>query len=125
MIIPASGWGPSAGAPANTSVNFTYVPRHTQNRSLIGFINSPESIQKDFTVDKPSWPLSSYGVAKNEPTFLSGLDVSPEELRVQAVLALKDNKIQDYVRQPSPPFPLPLTRIKDPKRNSSNPKCDR
>jgi len=62
--------------------------------------NRPESIQKDFTVDKPSWPLSSYGVAKNEPTFLTGLDVSPEELRVQAVLALKDGKIQDYVRPP-------------------------
>jgi nucleoporin NUP42 len=59
---------------------------------------SVESIQRDFgPSDKPLWPLSSYGAAKYEPTFLEGLDVSPEELRFRAWEATKDGKMQEYV----------------------------
>ena len=59
---------------------------------------------KDLTahVDKPLWPLSSYGPAKHEPTLISNLDESPEELRVRAVTALRSGSTNDYVR----PYPL-------------------
>jgi nucleoporin NUP42 len=55
---------------------------------------------KDFTrsVDKPLWPLSSYGPAKCEPTLVQNLDESPEELRLKAVTALRTGAMQDYVR---------------------------
>jgi hypothetical protein len=55
---------------------------------------------KDLTaqVDKPLWPLSSYGPAKQEPNLLSGLDESPEELRVRAVTALRAGNANEYVR---------------------------
>ena len=54
---------------------------------------------KDLTtqVDKPLWPLSSYGPAKCEPNLLSGLDESPEELRVRAVTALRAGNGNEYV----------------------------
>jgi len=48
-------------------------------------------------VDKPIWPLSSYGAAKHEPTLISGLDESPEELRFRAVIALQAGNINEYV----------------------------
>jgi hypothetical protein len=55
-------------------------------------------MQRDFgPAEKPLWPLSSYGVGKYEPSFLSGLDISPEELRVRAVEALKEGKGAEYV----------------------------
>jgi nucleoporin NUP42 len=58
-----------------------------------------ESMTKDFTLhaDKPLWPLSSYGPAKSEPTFITNLDESQEELRVRAVTALKSGAVNDYV----------------------------
>ena len=53
--------------------------------------------------DKPLWPLSSYGPAKYEPLVISGLDESPEELRLKAVLALKGGTTGEYVRGSLPP----------------------
>jgi nucleoporin NUP42 len=55
---------------------------------------------KDLTanVDKPTWPLSSYGPAKYEPTLLGGLDESPEELRLRAATALQASNANEYVR---------------------------
>jgi nucleoporin NUP42 len=55
---------------------------------------------KDVTpgVDKPLWPLSSYGPAKFEPVLIANLDESPDELRVRAVMASKAGSINDYVR---------------------------
>jgi nucleoporin NUP42 len=55
---------------------------------------------KDFDVkaDKPSWPLSSYGPAKNEKNLLPPLDESPEELRFKAVTAMRNGNINEYVR---------------------------
>ena len=49
-------------------------------------------------VEKPLWSLSSYGPAKFEPNLISGLDMSFEELRVNAVLALQNNTVVEYVR---------------------------
>ena len=60
-----------------------------------------ESIARDLdpTAEKPLWPLSSYGPAKYQPNIVSGLDESPEELRVKAVAALKSNSVDSYVRR--------------------------
>lgn len=63
---------------------------------------SQEGITKDFTPnnDKPLWPLSSYGPAKYQANLLTGLDESPEELRVRAVQAIKNGNMQEYVSSP-------------------------
>ncbi|KAH9965755.1 hypothetical protein BC827DRAFT_1179627 [Russula dissimulans] len=55
---------------------------------------------KDFDgkVDKPSWPLSSYGPAKNEKNLLPPLDESPEELRLKAVTAMRNGTINKYLQ---------------------------
>ena len=50
-------------------------------------------------VEKPLWGLSSYGPAKLEPNLISGLDMSFEELRVNAVMALQNNTVAEYVRR--------------------------
>ena len=52
-------------------------------------------------VEKPLWGLSSYGPAKLEPNLISGLDMSFEELRVNAVTALQNNTVAEYVRHHS------------------------
>lgn len=52
--------------------------------------------------EKPLWPLSSYGPSKYEPIVISGLDESPEELRLKAVTALKAGTTDEYVRGASP-----------------------
>ena len=57
----------------------------------------------DFKADKPSWPLSSYGPAKNEKNLLPPLDESPEELRFKAVTAVRNGNINEYVRGGFPP----------------------
>ncbi len=49
--------------------------------------------------DRPTWLLSSYGPAKFQPTILSGLDESPEELRVKAATAAKTGTFTEYVGQ--------------------------
>jgi len=46
------------------------------------------------------WPLSSYGPAKNEPTYIVGLDMSPEEMRLKAYDARKSGQIDQYVSIP-------------------------
>jgi nucleoporin NUP42 len=60
---------------------------------------SSDSIQKDLSpnVDKPLWPLSSFAPSKYAPTFITGLDESPEELRVRAALAAKNGTVNEYV----------------------------
>ncbi|KAK0243410.1 hypothetical protein EDD85DRAFT_762054, partial [Armillaria nabsnona] len=67
---------------------------------------SQESITKDLTanVDKPLWPLSSFGPAKHEPLLIKGLDESPEELRVQAFKALSSGNVNQYVQYESQKF---------------------
>ncbi|KAJ7356606.1 hypothetical protein DFH08DRAFT_461495 [Mycena albidolilacea] len=58
-----------------------------------------ESIKNDLTMGKerPIWPLASYGPAKFEPTLLSGLDESPEELRLRAATAAKAGNVNEYL----------------------------
>jgi nucleoporin NUP42 len=61
---------------------------------------SVDSIVKDLnpSIDKPSWPLSSYGPSKYAATFIGGLDLSPEELRVRGAMAVVNGTLNDYVR---------------------------
>lgn len=63
-------------------------------------INSPESVKKDLTRgdERPEWPLSTYGPAKHEPTYITGTDLSQEEMRVRAYDARSQNRFNEYVR---------------------------
>lgn len=67
------------------------------------------------------WPLSVYGPAKTEATYITGTDLSPEEMRLRAYEARAQNKLNDYVR--TVPFKKcpPLTRLLDHVRNKSSP----
>ncbi|RKP12328.1 hypothetical protein BJ684DRAFT_21121 [Piptocephalis cylindrospora] len=40
-----------------------------------------ELLRKDLTVEKPSWPLSSFGPRKDEPCVVAGIDMCFEEMR--------------------------------------------
>jgi nucleoporin NUP42 len=70
---------------------------------------------KDLTVqvDKPLWPLSSYGPSKHEVNLISNLDESPDELRVRAAAAIKAGAISDYVGRFPAFFNLFKKLIKD------------
>ncbi|KIK64864.1 hypothetical protein GYMLUDRAFT_258825 [Collybiopsis luxurians FD-317 M1] len=61
---------------------------------------TPQTILEDITLGKgkPLWPLSSYGPARYKDTIIGGLDVSPEELRVEAWEAVRKGKIDSYVK---------------------------
>jgi nucleoporin NUP42 len=56
-------------------------------------------LKKDLTtgIDRPMWPLSSFGSAKHEPNLVAGLDESQEELRFKAFTALKAGNTSEYV----------------------------
>lgn len=78
-------------------MRFLYGLRHDAEPGHI--LCSAGTIGNDLNpgTDKPLWPLSSYAPAKHEPLLISGLDESPEELRVKAVTALKNGNINEYV----------------------------
>lgn len=65
--------------------------------TLTMLIDSQDSLKSDLTLDKPIWPLSTFGPAKFEPNLVSNLDESMEELRVRAVIALKAGNVNEYV----------------------------
>jgi hypothetical protein len=71
---------------------------------------SQDSIVKDLKldIDKPSWPLSSYGPSKYAPTFQTGLDMSMEEMRVKAMQAQLNGTVNEYVRFVVFVFALPM-----------------
>jgi len=58
-------------------------------------------MKRDMVDERPLWPLSSYGAAKNVPNLLADLDLSSEELRVRAYEAKKSGQMQQYVRLPN------------------------
>ncbi|KAJ3127772.1 hypothetical protein HK100_009551 [Physocladia obscura] len=69
-------------------------------KSVVTPPNANEICQKDFTLpERPLWPLSSYGLTKEDPCILVGADVSFEEARL---LFLNDVKqtgaFQGYVQ---------------------------
>lgn len=59
---------------------------------------SRDGIKLDLTTERPRWVMSSYGPGKGEPSMISGLDVSPEELRLQFYTARTQNNPALYVR---------------------------
>ncbi|KAI6034856.1 hypothetical protein F5J12DRAFT_1723 [Pisolithus orientalis] len=77
--------------------NQSWAANSNANKALLF---TTESLTNDVTPlnEKPLWPLSSYGAAKHEKTLISGLDESPEELRVKAVAAVKAGTTNEYVK---------------------------
>lgn len=49
-----------------------------------------ETIKNDLTKERPVYKLSCFGPAKNEPSLITGTDVSPEELRFEFYKAKGD-----------------------------------
>lgn len=54
-------------------------------------------MQTDLSTEVPRWILSSYGAAKHEPNLFLSSELSPEELRWKSTVALKENRVQEYV----------------------------
>ncbi|KAF5322519.1 hypothetical protein D9619_000184 [Psilocybe cf. subviscida] len=84
-LVVNSSWARPAGGTSSTPATKLFT------------VQSIES-DMNLTVDKPSWPLSSYAPAKYEPMLVAGLDQSFEELRVNAAKALKEGKINEYAQ---------------------------
>jgi nucleoporin NUP42 len=59
--------------------------------------HSANSIRNDLLNEKPIWPYTCYAPSKGEPNLVSGQDLSPEELRVEYVRAVKANNPAQYV----------------------------
>ncbi|PFH50402.1 hypothetical protein AMATHDRAFT_40861 [Amanita thiersii Skay4041] len=101
------GGGGGGGGSTGGGGSFGNLTWSNPNRGTTGgsggdqtsFSFSVDSMTKDLTpqIDKPMWPLSSYGPAKFEPNLLQGLDESPEELRVRAKMALQAKNPNEYV----------------------------
>lgn len=70
-------------------------------RADVGF--SEDTLRTELQSETPGWILSSFGAGKHEPNLFFGYDTSPEELRWKSVVALKENRAQDYVR---PQYPI-------------------
>ncbi|KAE9404129.1 hypothetical protein BT96DRAFT_439985 [Gymnopus androsaceus JB14] len=81
------------------STNQSWVNSSSNNKSAVGLFTQ-DSITLDLTLgkEKPLWPLSSYGPAKNEPNVISGLDISSEELRFNAWEAKAKNDLNGYIQ---------------------------
>lgn len=57
---------------------------------------STDSIKQDLSLERPIWALSSYGPAKHEPNLIGGVDLSPEELRIEFCKARSANNAALY-----------------------------
>jgi hypothetical protein len=85
--------------PLSSSSSILYLSLYAVLDATVFGLFSTDSITEDFnlSVGKLSWPLSSYGPSKYAPTFIGGLDISPEELRVKAVMAKINGTGNEYV----------------------------
>ncbi|KAK4684052.1 hypothetical protein P7C73_g6156, partial [Tremellales sp. Uapishka_1] len=63
------------------------------------FLAGDDSLKTELVAETPIWILSSFGAAKYEPNLITGYDLQPEELRWKSVVALKEGRAQDYVRE--------------------------
>lgn len=50
---------------------------------------SEASLKKNFTEERPTWQLSVYGPAKEEPNLVVGVDRSPEEDRMLYYMSMR------------------------------------
>ncbi|KAI8322865.1 hypothetical protein GQ54DRAFT_297139 [Martensiomyces pterosporus] len=55
-----------------------------------------EDILKKLLTERPQWELSSFGPVGGEPNMISGTDISPEEARVEFLLAQSTGSIAAY-----------------------------
>ncbi|OWZ62973.1 hypothetical protein AYX15_04954 [Cryptococcus neoformans] len=84
------------------SCKFYHPPRTAQSNPptlKLPFQFTEDTIRSDLTVELPQWILSVYGAAKYEPNLIYEGELSPEELRWRSALALKEGKVQEYVRE--------------------------
>lgn len=58
---------------------------------------SANTVRNDLLNEKPIWPYTCYAPSKGELNLVSGQDLSPEELRVEYVRAVKANNPAQYV----------------------------
>ncbi|KAF8605851.1 hypothetical protein BDV93DRAFT_30550 [Ceratobasidium sp. AG-I] len=81
-----AGQGPATNAGTGSFRNQTWAAKEAKAATF-----DAESIRKDLTqgIDRPLYPLSSYGPGKCVPCVIDGLDQSPEELRVAAWTAIR------------------------------------
>ena len=55
-------------------------------------------VKKDFSpAERPVWILSCYGFTKEDPSIISGTDVSPEEARLLYLHAEVSGNLNEYV----------------------------
>ncbi|KAF6764154.1 hypothetical protein DFP72DRAFT_870911 [Ephemerocybe angulata] len=87
----------TGGGFGNSSWNRNTSTSGANRTTNAAYIFTFDGIKDDLSKEKPSWPLSSYGPAKYEPTMVAGLDMSFEELRVKAVEAQKAGNVNEYV----------------------------
>ncbi|KAG8690526.1 hypothetical protein FRC11_010941 [Ceratobasidium sp. 423] len=82
-----AGQGPASNSGTGTFRNQTWAAKDTKPTLF-----DADSLRKDLTqgIDRPLYPLSSYGPGKCVPCIIDGLDQSPEELRVAAWTATRE-----------------------------------
>ncbi|WVO18916.1 uncharacterized protein IAS62_000190 [Cryptococcus decagattii] len=87
---------------ASAQVCRNYLNGTAQNNQpalKLPFQFTEDTIRNDLTIELPQWILSVYGAAKYEPNLIYEGELSPEELRWRSVLALKEGKAQEYVKE--------------------------
>ncbi|CAE6521570.1 unnamed protein product [Rhizoctonia solani] len=82
-----AGQGPASNSGTGTFRNQTWTAKDVKPTLF-----DADSLRKDLTqgIDRPLYPLSSYGPGKCVPCIIDGLDQSPEELRVAAWTATRE-----------------------------------
>ncbi|KAJ1966139.1 Nucleoporin-like protein 2 [Dipsacomyces acuminosporus] len=55
-----------------------------------------EDVLKRLLTDRPKWQLSSFGPASGEPNMISGTDISPEEARIEFLIAQRSGAVAAY-----------------------------
>lgn len=82
-----AGQGLASNSGAGTFRNQTWTAKDAKPTLF-----DADSIRKDLTqgIDRPLYPLSSYGPGKGVPCVIDGLDQSPEELRAAAWTATRE-----------------------------------
>ncbi|KAJ1946849.1 hypothetical protein FBU59_001945 [Linderina macrospora] len=55
-----------------------------------------DNLLKKMAADRPIWRISSFGPISNEPNMLAGMDMSPEEARIEYMLARNSGTLAQY-----------------------------
>lgn len=95
LRLESTGW-------KQTSCNCSWlyvrsILRRAEESSCLKHVYRADSILDDVSKERPTWPLSCYAPSKFEPTMVTGLDSSMEELRWKAVQAKASGAEGEYV----------------------------